>query len=173
MKYIGLKFIDNFYNVREVIEYDNVKSCYYVTRVDSKGYEILTTTNIEFFLQKQDKYTARIEQLKIQEEEERQIQELENKKLEKLNNFLNKYSSLQKGKLKKHMLISVFYNEKLYKNYELIELLYNNGYTPTIESISKWTEKSGIIKKEVYTMKNDSFVEVSKTQFNYGLYLAS
>lgn len=185
MNYLNLEFIDPFYKyqIRKVVSFNEQFNKYMVTRPGLKSFEFLSDEEIQEYLNEQNNYKSQIEKEKIEEENKIIEQQEEQTKQQLFNNWIKNKTELQQGRIKKHMIEGYTHyrvNSKTIKalpNYLMVEYWIKEGYEPLqLTNVKYYSKRSGVwnIKKNIYRLHNEntnSFVDVSKTQFDYANYL--
>lgn len=190
--YIGLKFINNFYEEIEVIEYIEKFKMYSVKNLSKKSDNVFTSllkdSDIENFISKQEKYLSYKEKrekeniLKNIEEKAEQLKEEE--RLKSYNNdygFTKNKTSLQKGKILKSLNQLISYDNVIYSKKDLIiKLINNTSYTKEYLNTNRYSKKKinleyiklvDKIEYRFYYDSNKCFLEVNKTEYNFINYL--
>ena len=88
--------------------------------------------------------------------------------------FNEQYTEMQKGRIEKTLDKDIRYNNRYMTEKEFTYLKLQEGYTPQIEEDYTYYKRNGELSKPktLYMIKKDnSWYEINKTLYNYGLYL--
>lgn len=180
-KYIGIEFLDMQYNRNKVESFSENFNAYLVKNERSSiAREIMTESDIEFYLNKQEaiiESKINMEQIRKEVQEKRDQEE---KEYNYCNGFCDNMSPMQKGNVLKTLNKKISYGFGSYGVLTCKEFIckaLKDGYTPIVRHdvkyYSKRSDKGYTVKPTVYSMKDKDglTVDITKTEYDYALHL--
>lgn len=164
------RYNDQFYQVEDK----------HIITGDSRNDILLTPEAIQKDLHRQEEIQEGINKaLKFEEQQqalaqEREQQEQQDKIEYEAHGYCNNMSPLQKGKVLKTLNKEERYEGKIYKRKDFIQKALEEGRTIKLRHNVKRWNRNGIVEKENYYCienKDKTFYEITKTEYNYGMYL--
>lgn len=179
--YIGMKLKDFQGSTIEIVSYNENFKMYQGKETNVNGIvtnPLLNDDDIEFYISKQQEIKAYEEKTQKVKSEQSKKEEEEKTEYENVNGFCDNLSPMQKARTLKTLNTEIRYNGKWMTRKSFVLHLILEGYTPTIKdkvmSSNRKIQGERIVKYKynVPTLVNDNrFYEVTKTEYNYALYL--
>ena len=180
--YVGVKFLGyDLFECEVIIKRQNdylVKDSLRA-RDDGAFCSIMTTEDIKDLLSKQDKLKEKKvgREQREKEETQKEIQEIRLKQdKENLFGFTDNKTDLQKGKILTTLMKTMLYNGNMITRKDFVISQLKAGYTPEIKEYKKRNKgKEGILKAYyvLYNHNNDSWIDVTKTEYDFAKYILS
>lgn len=180
-KLVGIEFLDMQYKRNVVDCFSDKYNSYLVSNDDIPGCQsIMSESDIEFYLNKQDKI---IESKNKSEQQEKDLLQRKTDEEQKYNfcyGYCDKLTALQRGKVlsalnKNINYISCGYGVMTRKDFVYKAL--EDGYKPSVRYdvhyCSNRTESGYTVKPTVYCInwEDGSYNEITKTEYDYAIYL--
>jgi len=180
--YIGLKFYSAQMDILEVLEYSEYHKGYLVLEQDMpEGYRaIMQNQEIEFYLSKQTEWIESDKRYREIERQEQEKRDLEEFNYNNTYGYTNNLTPLQKGKILKTLNKKFnYYENGIFKTNstrkDFIKSMLEEGYTLEHKTNLNYYTKKGELKIKAneyrLTSPDNSFFEITKTEYDYAVYL--